>query len=215
MEQLVFSTFQLVIEDKSPLMSDFRNISNETFKHKGTIYKVSCEKINNDRFFWLYAKHGSSLPYSDEAININNLTKIIKNKRQENEAELNHQVFAVYDNLNKTFYISNSHKTSFIQSFLKKKLSKDIIVKRYFISPEEFIEKIKSIGTISLTSKRNLFSQRSGLFENATDIFGLGQPEDFKININYNWNHKTEKFKSFFKKFIDSQKQMEIESLVL
>ena len=46
------------------------------------------------RFFWIYAKHGNPLPYSDKAIDTNTL-KITENLRKKEHAELNHQIFAI------------------------------------------------------------------------------------------------------------------------
>ena len=95
-----------------------------------------------------------------------------------------------------------------------KSYHKGIEIKKYIIPPEKFVEKIKSIGKIKLTSKRNLFSQNSGLFENVTDIFGLGQPEDFTVDINYKGQNKTDKFIHFLKTFIKNKDNQEIDSLV-
>ena len=76
MESLKFSIFQLIIDNKKPNMSSFKNISNENFSHKETTYVISCEAINN-RFFWIYAKYGNSLPYSNEVVNTTNSELLI------------------------------------------------------------------------------------------------------------------------------------------
>ena len=214
MELLKFSAFQLIIGEQKPEMSVFKNLSKQLYhKDKETIYKVLCEKIE-DRFLWIYINYGKSLPYSNEIVNTNQPSKSIKNPRTKEQAELNHQVFSLYDSLNENFYISNSHKKAVLENFLKKQLSKDVVIKRYYISPPDFIQKIKSINKIKLTSKRNLFSQKSGLFEDVRDVFGLGEPESFTIDINYTGQSRKENFIQFLEKFIRNKVNKEIDSLV-
>ena len=211
METLTFSIYQLIINSEKPSVSIFSEFSDESFDYNGNKY-ILFGKLFDNRFFWIYAIYGKPLPYSDKIINTKT-SQITENLRKKEDAELNYQIFSIYDSKRNDFYISKS-KEKFLEVFLKKKLSKDIKIKKQYISPDQFIKKIKSIDRINLTSKENLFSENSGLFEDVKDIFGLGQPEDFKIDISYKGQGKTESFKTFFNRFVEKRQNKEIDSLI-
>ena len=50
MEQITFSSLQLIIDGKEPLMSLFKESSNKPYSYDKAIYRVSCEKIVVDFF---------------------------------------------------------------------------------------------------------------------------------------------------------------------
>lgn len=209
---LTFSAFQLIIGTSPPSLENFQIIEEEQYDTKDFTYKINAEKFDN-RFFWLYARYGKALPYSNEVVD-RETEETIDNPRQKNHVELNQQLFVLFDVSTQHLYISNGKKKSFLEEYLKFKLSKDITIKMFFLNPKEFIEKIKTIDRVSFTAKHNLFSENSGLFEDTKDIFGLGQPKDFRIDINYDSKSKTDKFIQFFESFLAKNTNQEIHSLV-
>jgi hypothetical protein len=138
----------------------------------------------------------------------------LNNPRTKSQAELNKQLFCLYDFKQHTFYISDGRKKGFLEEYLKHKLSKDIVIKRFFKSPEEFIEYVKTIENISFTSKNNLFSITNDMFSDPKDIFGLGQPENFKMDISYNGRKVTKNFKTKFLNLLSKKDNIEIQSLI-
>ncbi len=209
---LTFSAFQLIINENKPNLSEFAEVSEEQYNTKDNTYKINIEKIDN-RFLWIYVIYGGSLPYSEEVVDTKT-DKIIDNPRKINHVELNHQLFCLYDSQEYYFYISNSKKKTFLEDYFKEKLSKNFIIKRFFKNPREFIDEINKIDKISFTSKNNIFTTNSGLFDDVKDIFGLGQPENFKIDINYDSKNKTKKFIEIFQNFLTKNNNREIQSLV-
>ncbi|MFA6187758.1 MAG: hypothetical protein WC680_00610 [Sulfuricurvum sp.] len=209
---LTFSAFQLIANQQKPTLDFFIEVDEEQHTTKDNTYKVNIKKVDN-RFLWIYIRYGGSLPCSNEVVDTST-DQIIENPRQMNHIELNHQVFCLYDSVEYHFYLSNSKKKQFIEEYLKHQFSKDFIIKRFFKDPKAFVEQIKSIDRISFTSKQNIFSVKSGLFEDVKDIFGLGQPVNFKVDINYSGSPITEKFQQIFQNFLTKNDDREIQSLV-
>lgn len=212
MSNLTFSAFQLIINQQKPSLDLFSEVDEEQYTTKDNTYKITIKKVDN-RFLWMSIRFGGSLPYSQEVVDTNS-DEIIPNPRQLNHIELNQQLFCLYDTNEYYFYISNSKKKSFLEGYFKEKLKKDCTIKRFFKSPQDFLKHIKAINKVSFTSKHNLFSEQSGLFDDMKDIFGLGQPENFKIDINYNGSVITKKFQEIFNNFLTKNDNREIQSLV-
>lgn len=209
---ILFSAFQLIIGGNKPALEIFTELHEEQYKTKDNTYQITIEKIDN-RFLWIYAQYGGSLPYSDDVVDTRT-NEIIENPRKMNHIELNQQLFCLYDSVDYNLYFSNAKKKLFLEGYLKEKCKKDITIKRFFKTPQEFIEQIQTIDKVSFTSKKNIFTYESGLFDNIKDIFGLGEPEDFRIDINFDQKSKTEKFKEVFENFLTKNNNREIHSLV-
>ncbi len=211
--ELTFSAFQLLINKKIPTLEIFRSlIDEERYRNLGNYYRLEIE-IVEDRFFWLYARYGKPFPYSNEVVDIDT-EETKENPKSENDIELNQQLFCLFDNIKKTLFISNSNKKSFLEAFLKDKLQQETVIKRHFLSPEQFIEKIRTIDTISFTSENNLFKPENGIFNASKNMFGLGEPIDFKIDLNYNGQSKTEKFMKTFLSLNEKRINQEIKTLI-
>jgi hypothetical protein len=208
-----FSSFQLIINEQTPSLEDLKPILDEDKYIDSNMHYLLDSVIIEDRFFWLYSQFGKSLPYSNEVID-NKTKEKKKNPRTEDDIELNKQLFCLYDSITKRFFISNSQKKKFLQCFFKEKLKKDITIKRYFVSPKEFIEKIQKIDKISFTSRNNLFSNGDDIFKKSNNTFGLGEPIDFKLDLNYSGKDKTDVFVDFFNDLTERKKNLEIDSLV-
>ncbi len=212
MSNLIFSAYQLIVDENNPSIIDFQEYVEEQYNTKDNIFKITTQKVDN-KYYWLYAVFGAPLPYSEEVYD-KEKSEIVSNPRTQNQAELNKQLFCLYDFKYNTFYISNSKKKTFLEEYFKYKLEKDIVIKRFFKSKEDFVNHIKTIDSISFTSIDNLFSINNDFFGEPKDIFGLGQPENFKMEINYNNRKITNVFKDKFLNLLDKKDKSEIHSLV-
>jgi len=212
MNNLVFSAFQLIIDEHAPNIGKFVEYKEEQYDTKDNTYRVTTQKID-DKYYWIYMEYGGELPYGEKVYD-KMTSKILNNPRTKNQAELNKQLFCLYDFRLDTFYISDGRKKGFLEEYLKHKLSQDIVIKRFFKSPQEFIDYVQTIESISFTSKNNLFSINNDMFGDPKDIFGLGQPENFKMDISYNGRRITEKFKTSFFNLLSKKDMSEIQSLV-
>lgn len=209
---ITFSAFQLIVDEKTPNIKEFLEYQEEQYDTKENIYRITTQKIDN-KYYWIYMEYGGELPYGEKVYD-KEKSEILNNPRTKSQAELNKQLFCLYDFELNTFYISDGRKKSFLEEYLKHKLSKDIVIKRFFKSPQEFIDYVKTIENISFTSKNNLFSINNDMFEDSKDIFGLGQPENFRMDIAYNGRKVTENFKTKFFNLLSKKNNSEIQSLV-
>ena len=67
-------------------------------------------------------------------IRIQLLTQIVLKKKitpAKEQVEPDKQIFALYSITNKSFYISNIRKTSFLENYLKNKLKNDVVIKAF------------------------------------------------------------------------------------
>ena len=99
--------------------------------------------------------------------------------------------------------------------YFKETIQKDCIIKRFFKSPQDFIDSINRIKKISFTSKRNIITSQVELFNNIENIFRLGQPEKFYISMDYKGRNKTNSLIDFFRDFVARKNDLEIDSLVV
>jgi|SRR3989339_1229258 len=212
MSNLTFSAFQLIIDKKVPNIGEFLEYKEEQYDTNDNIYRITTQKIDNT-YYWIYMEYGGELPYGEKVYD-KEKSEILNNPRTKNQAELNKQLFCLYDFYLNIFYISDGRKKGFLEEYLKHKLSKDTVIKRFFKSPQEFVDYVKTIESISFTSKHNLFSINNDIFGDPKDIFGLGQPENFKMDIAYNGRKVTENFKTKFFNLLSKKDNSEIQSLV-
>lgn len=212
MSNLTFSAFQLIIDEKVPNIGEFSEYKEEQYDTKDNIYRITTQKIDGT-YYWIYMEYGGELPYGDKVYD-KEKSEILNNPRTISQAELNKQLFCLYDFESKTFYISDGRKKSFLEEYFKHKLSKNILIKRFFKSPQEFVDYVQTIESISFTSKHNLFSINNDIFGDSKDVFGLGQPENFKMDISYNGRKVTENFKANFFNLLSKKDNSEIQSLV-
>lgn len=194
-------------------MSDFKEIDNEDYRVKTNIYKITIQKLE-DRFLWIYAKFGETLPYSNEVFDAEQ-EQIVSNPRNKTQAELNKQIFSLYDFQSSTLFLRNENSKTFLEKYFKETLEKDFVIKAFFKNPQEFMESIAKIQKITFTSKRNVITSQVKLFDKIENIFGLGQPERFYIRMDYQGRKKTDEMIEFFQELKEKKDNLEIESLVV
>ena len=205
----------MIINNELPVKDDLKDIVekfNKEHTYTNTYYRIKVEDIA-DQFIWLVASHGKSAPHGEEVIDTINNT-IINNPKQPHHAELNNQFFLLYDKNHSRLYISSNQKKSFVEDYFSSILSKDVILKQYIVSVQEFSNRVQSISSIKLVSKNNLFSEQNDIMQDVKNTFGLGTPANYLLEVNFNKVNKTDKFKDFLNKVLNWRNGSEIDSLI-
>ncbi len=215
---LDFSTFILYIDDKIPTAEILKPVfdqSNDNFSLNDTHYLITKTTIEEE-YFWLYAKYGSSTPYSSTVFNTQS-KKEEGNPRAIIEVETHRQLFGLYSVANQTLYLSNKKKKIFFQKYLESKLNRDVSIKAFFKDVDEFIDQIKSVEKVKFVAKRNLFSSKGEImriFPSPEDVYGLGMPEEFSLEATFKNQRPTDVFKRQLKKMVQWKDSYEADSLL-
>lgn len=210
-----FSAYQLIIGDQFATKQNFDSLlpfHGSIEKYSDTNHFVEIEMLN-DNFYWIYSEYGKTLPYANKVYNEYSQRQEL-NPRKSHHAELNKQIFCLYDIRDMVLYISNNKKKNFILSLFKDKLNEDVSLKSICNSIEDFLNSVKYITKIELVRRRNLMTLDADIFTSADDAFGLGTPTDAKLEINYQPTRITEKFKSILRIMRDKKQGAEIETFV-
>lgn len=215
--ELKFTELHFVVNDNSPSASDLKDFFEQSEdKHElgGTHYLIEKEIVDDD-YFWLYARHGSTKPYSPDIYNTKKQQKE-DNPKTINQLEPNKQSFALYSVNQKILYRSQPKNIAWLEKYFATGL-KNVTIKTFFKSPEEFLKVIKNVEQIKFVIKRNLFSRDKKLmsiFQNIKNLYGLNLPEEFLLSAGFNHAKLTEKFIEAFKKMAGLQVNCELESLL-
>lgn len=217
MDKINFSLLEMLVDSSTaverftpPTPETFTNLKNDTHwvGDDGSFYNVEIDNANE--YLWLYFQFGNASPRTDTVTNVDTGEQL-ENQRKENEAELLNQLFVLYLYEKNILYISNTKKIKLLQQFLKEKIVQDIIVKRFFRSPEEMIQMIESVSSIRFTSSSNLFNQDSPERKALIDLTGTDAPETFTIEATY----KTHKILNFIRNLVHKRQNSQIQNLVI
>ena len=215
---LEFSDFHLIIGEKSPAIENLTCIfdgKEDKYSSEDTHYVISKENIN-DEYFWLYARYGKPLPHPDTVYNARQEQEE-DNPRSTDQIELAKQLFALYCINSKILYLSNRQKKSWVEEYLKEKLRQDVVIKSFFKNVDEFTQQIKNIEKVKFVAKHDLFTYKSDIMEifpSPNDLFGLGMPEDFTLEANFNRAKLTDAFRDFLNKMVNWKNNCEADSLL-
>lgn len=216
MDIITFTTFQVVVDGKYPNVEDYDVLCTNALKkydRDGIHYKIDHNMEKHNDFYWMYASYGNPLPYSDQVYDT--LGKVTKdNPRKPYDAELRNQFFGLYDFKTQLLYLSNSQKKGFFEVYCKTYIGKEVTIKRIYKSAEEFLSIVKKISEIRLVSQRSIFTTKSGLFDEVDNLFGLGEPEQFKLDVNFGKVDKTNLFEQILKKWRDKFQDCKLEQLM-
>jgi hypothetical protein len=217
MSKIRFNLLQLIVENISsgerfsiPSVDSFDELE-ETFHTliDDVYYEVIVEK--DDDYIWFAFDYGKPDPIDDKLTNVK--TGVKKNNlRKNDEAELLHQLFALYDFNKNLLYLSNLNKEKIFEKMLQEKLQKPFITKKFFKPKDEFIEILKEVDEISFTETRDLFSQDSKKRQALIDLTGTDAPEKFTLNAKYS---KNTNIINFIKELIKSKGDAELNELVI
>ncbi len=217
MSQIRFNIMKL-IEDSSSPGEKYLTLSSECFNKielsfytsiDGVFYEINIKKGNN--YIWFTFDYGKPNPIDDKLTNINTGVKK-DNPREDDEAELLHQLFALYDFNKGLLYLSRSHKEKMFEKMLQEKLKRQFVTKKFFKSKDEFIGVLKKVNKISFTEARNLFNQNSKRRQALIDLTGTDAPENFTLDTSYSANSE---IKNFIKELIESKSNSELQELVI
>ena len=215
---LEFSDFHFVIGGNIPSVEDFKSVFDEAedqYFSKDTHYMISKENIN-DEYFWLYARYGNPLPHPKTVYNTRQRREE-NNPRSNDQIELTKQLFALYCINSKVLYLSSRKKKSWVEEYLKAKLKQDVVIKSFFKNIDEFIRQVKRVEKVKFVAKHDLFNDQSSIFEifpTPNDLYGLGMPEDFTLEANFNRVKLTDTFINNLKKMVGWKNNREADSLL-
>ena len=217
MSEIGFNIMQL-FEETTSQGERFLNPPPESFSQlessfhilmDGVYYEVTTKK--GDNYIWFAFDYGKPEPIDDKLTNINTGSKK-DNPRENDEAELLHQLFALYDFNKNLLYLSNLNKEKMFEKMLQEKLQRPFVTKKFFKPKDEFIDILKEVHEISFTEAKNLFNQDSKKRQALKDLTGTDAPEKFKLDTSYS---KGSNIVGFVKKLIQSKNGCELNELVI
>lgn len=179
-------------------------------------YYIIEKKSIDDNFYWIYARYGKEKPYTETVLNINNDLEE-PNPRSTNQIEPDKQIFGLYVVNQATFYLSSVRKKAFFEEYFTSRLKKDVVIKSFYKSVDEFLKQIKSIDKVKLIAKRNLFNSEGkimSIFPEPRDLFGLGLPNDFSLEANFKNASVTKSFIQALKVMVGWKSNCEAEQLI-
>ena len=187
-KSIKFSAYQLIINEEYANLKHFENINeawNQDFEDNKThiIHNVIC-KLKDEKYFLLYDNFGSPNPRPNKVYEINSKSKV-SNPRSETQVELKRQLFCLYNIETKILYLNNSKSIGFIQKYLSKITSCEVIIKRIFKNIDEFVKTLSSIEKIKFIAHRDIFTSNIQSFKEIKNIFGIDEPESFTLEANY------------------------------
>lgn len=217
MNKIGFNILQL-IEEKTSSGERFSAPSIESFASMESsfhilmddvYYEINVEK--KDNYIWFAFDYGKPDPIDNKLTNINTGSKK-DNPRENDEAELLHQLFALYDFNKNLLYISNLKKEKMFAQMLEKKLQHSFTTKKCFKPKDEFIKILKEVNEISFTEVKDLFNLNSKTRQALKDLTGTDAPKKFTLNAKYS---KNSNIIDFIKKLMKSKTDSELNELVI
>ena len=201
---LEFSAMHLVIGGKSPSAERLKPAFTEagdTYSSNNVHYLIDKKNLD-DKYFWLYARYGGSLPHSDTVYDTKD-QKEEDNPRSVDQVEPNKQLFALYCIDSHTLYLSSTKKKSWVKEYLEERLKKAVVIKAFFKSVDEFIKKIKSVEKVKFVTKHDLYTPEARfleIFPIPKDLLGLGVPGDYTFEANFDNVSLPQAFEGFLKR---------------
>ena len=172
-----FSGLMLIINGEPPTIDTLNKIFTDTdsYYYKETYYLFKKE-ILNDKYFWMEVEYGNPKPYSSTLIDTTSKAEDT-NKRDRNQAEMNGQIFLLYDSTDPevTLYLSDLNKKPIFQKYLNSKMNKDVVIKNVYIDFDNFVKNLKVIEKVKWVTRKNVLNlnrEFNDLFVDTNDIFG-------------------------------------------
>ena len=186
---ITFSTLMLRVNDEPATLDELNSIftdSPDSYTSDETHYSFEKE-ILKDRYFWMQIEYGSPNPYPDMVLNTIDRTKE-KNLRSKDQAEMNSQLFLLYDANDPecTLYLSNASKKFLVENYLNKRMKGDVVVKNIYINFEKFVKEIETIEEVRWVTRKNVLNLNrdlSDVFLEINDLFGGYVPTETDIRI--------------------------------
>lgn len=213
---VTFTTFQLIIDGVAPSVNIMQQLVEKAVgdcTKEGVHYKIMHKIGSAGLYYWLYAEYGKPLPLAEELFDVEEKTSSI-NPRKPSQAELRTQLFVLYDFKSSLLYLSNASKSGFLQEFMCTSLHTSVCIKKIYKTAEEFLEIIKLVDNIRIIAYDDLFTTKTGLFDESTNLFGLGVPNQLQLEMRFFNAEKTLTFHDLFLNWRDKLTRLEIGSMV-
>ena len=213
-----FSVLRLKVGNNKFTLSDFSSLPNKdnflppTNKDNPHDTVVKQTPLL-DKFISLYFEEGGALPRPETVYNIEtNIDE--ENPRNKKQIERNTQTFVLIEERTQKIYLSNLKKKKEVEDWLKKKLSKNIIIKN-IIDQEKFIDEIEQLNTIWLATSPDIFSSTGILGEELTrDIHNFGiSIKHLGVSIKFEGNRFPKKAMQKLKQLLSKNQRSPLEKL--
>lgn len=218
MSRIQFAELQVVIDCNHPTIQNFEYVDLnlvEKFPLNGTIYLISTS-IVKEEYFWFHARYGKQIPRSDTIVDAKTYLEEL-NPRTKNQFEPSNQLFGLYSISKQTLFLSSIGKKDMVRSYLESILKKDVVIKSFYTSIEEFVKKVKRIDKVRLVAKRDMASESFDffkIFRTPVDPFGFGISPQFSLDIVVHGMKITTKVIARLKEMVNWQEKGEIKTLV-
>ncbi len=183
---LSFSSMTLVVDGRDPSIAWLKkNFSNpKTTKLHGATTHIIRRSIIDKRFYWFYSSYGKGMPRPDNILDTKS-GQSINNPRKTQQVEPTRQLFAIYDDVSKLFYISQLKQKKFLAEFLSEISNSNVIIKNIYKDIDNFAKITKKFNKIEFTKTRTGSSKEEDIFTPNTDILGFNERAKFKIKVQY------------------------------
>jgi len=217
MGEVNFTLIELTEEVKTkgerflkPTKKTFESLDSfDTITIKEYYYEIKID--SSEQYIWFAFDFGNPSPIDNKLTNVKTNEKK-ENPRTEDEVELLHQFFVLYDFKKDLLYISNSNKKNIFKEIIENKLKKRFIIKNIYKSKKEFISVLKSVDEISFTERKNLFNKDSKRRKALIDLTGTDAPTSFSLKTKYS---KDIMGKEFISGLIKAKEDEELKNLVI
>lgn len=212
------------IIDEHLLNIIFKN-NEEYYSDKEYHYKIEDCGAIKENIFWLYARYGSTTPYSEDIIDIDSYEHK-ENPRNMKEVEPRNQLFCIYDNQSKLLFVNNLKMKSRIQKLFQHQLNKvntDFLIRidNVIISLDSFAQHISSINEVKLKYRQNLLNSHTlgalDMFPSPKELLGVSVNEepDYQLSIKLHHAKVIDGFLKKFKKLVEMRRDGDLTDLVI
>lgn len=184
-----FGTFLLRVNDaREASLKDFIDVCELGIRiynpeRQKYLYVIEKELIDN-RFFWLSCDYGDAKSFTNYVVN-QDTKEQEPNPRNRSQVEPQKQFFACYDIDTHFLYINDLNRRNTLTSYLSDSIQKKFVCNNVYTSVDEFCQRVKSIRGFHYLQVNNLITQKSDIFSQIGDIYGLDTPEQVKLKITY------------------------------
>lgn len=197
-----FTTMELLVNEAEPTVEFFKFLQQRiptTYETEATYHFLNCEYIENVDSFWFYSCYGNPLPYNEQVYNAST-EEFEANPREKDQVEPRQQLYALYSFRKKELFISNSKKKQLLQSiFSTYGGTENVVIRKIYADIDTFLDSLRSVTSVRMVAKRDLISQDNDIFKASSDMFGLDEPDQIKIDMHFGYVKPTKAFLRNFK----------------
>lgn len=182
-----FSSVLLYVNDTFPDIQFFKKLqgaSRPLYRKGNYLYDVEQDLVA-DRFYWMYFQYDNSSLYVNTVIDTTD-DSVKDNPRPKSQVEMRFQLFACYDLVRETLYISDYTKKATITDYIAEMLSVTAKTKNVLRSAEDFLGIVTQLKSVCFTQCRTIFTSKDdSIFKKQANLYGLDLPERSKVRLDY------------------------------